>query len=354
MAEVAGTGVILNLRDATDTLLAESPNRAYLLDRVATWARIAAAPQGYALIALAVVPAHADVEHDAALVGPEALRYFGQLATETLREVDTCAYLGGGEFGLFATGISDRSAALAVAMRLQGLARRPLPLEDRRYPIRLAIGVTFAARNATPPETLLGYAEVALARARGDGHGSTAYFAPGMDNVEHAWLGQERRGGRVHASPPYRTSGGIYDEHDPHAPGRARRAEWYAAVARLLLGALETFLAIRVLFKLIGAQELSWFATLLYAGTGLAVAPFRGIVASPRARSGIEADFPTIIAMAIYAIVGLLAIHGLQLFIAHPAGVRVRSLSVSASAIAHHAWRLLRVVLQRVLTLTAR
>lgn len=70
----------------------------------------------------------------------------------------------------------------------------------------------------------------------------------------------------------------------------------------LLLGLLESVLALRFLFKLIGVNPANAFASLLYGFTDLFVAPFASLTGAPAA-AGMVFEFTTLIAMIVYALV---------------------------------------------------
>ena len=70
----------------------------------------------------------------------------------------------------------------------------------------------------------------------------------------------------------------------------------------LLLGILESALALRFLFKLIGVNPENTCASLLYGFTNLFVAPFASLTGAPAAE-GMVFEFTTLIAMLVYALV---------------------------------------------------
>lgn len=73
-----------------------------------------------------------------------------------------------------------------------------------------------------------------------------------------------------------------------------------------ILGILESLLAFRLIFKLLGANPESTFVSLIYTVSGVFVIPFRGIFSSA-VTEGIETksvlEPPTIIAMIVYALI---------------------------------------------------
>jgi uncharacterized membrane protein len=69
-----------------------------------------------------------------------------------------------------------------------------------------------------------------------------------------------------------------------------------------LLGGLEILLAARFVLKLIGANPGSGFAAFIYGLSGVFVAPFNGLIATP-ASGGTILEVTTIIAMIVFALI---------------------------------------------------
>ena len=88
---------------------------------------------------------------------------------------------------------------------------------------------------------------------------------------------------------------------DPAKKGRNTTFK-LTQVIWMLLGFLETVLALRFLFKLIGVNPANAFATLLYGFTDLFVTPFASLTRAPSAE-GMVFEFSTLIAMLVYALV---------------------------------------------------
>ena len=90
-----------------------------------------------------------------------------------------------------------------------------------------------------------------------------------------------------------------------HDSGQAGRETTFKATQLiwLFLGILETMLALRFIFKLIGVNAANTFATFLYNLTDFFVAPFASLTGAPAA-GGMVFEFSTIIAMIVYALIG--------------------------------------------------
>jgi hypothetical protein len=86
--------------------------------------------------------------------------------------------------------------------------------------------------------------------------------------------------------------------------GREQRLFTFKAtqVIWLLLGILETLIALRFIFKLIAVNPDNSFAGLLYGFTGLFVAPFASLTSAPSA-GGMVLEISSIIAMVVYLLI---------------------------------------------------
>ena len=98
-----------------------------------------------------------------------------------------------------------------------------------------------------------------------------------------------------------------------------RRMGWYQfhRIMWSLLAFLEILLAFRILLRLIGANPESGFAILLYGVTGVFVAPFNGLVATP-SFDGWALEVSTLIAMAVYALSFWGVAYAIRLIMEHP------------------------------------
>jgi hypothetical protein len=98
-----------------------------------------------------------------------------------------------------------------------------------------------------------------------------------------------------------------------------RRLGWYQfnRIMWSILAFLEILLAGRILLRLIAANPDSGFAVLMYGITGVFVAPFNGLVATPTF-DGWTLEVSTLIAMAVYALSFWGVAYGIRLVMEHP------------------------------------
>jgi len=95
---------------------------------------------------------------------------------------------------------------------------------------------------------------------------------------------------------------------------RVRRTYKTENAVGVLFGAIEGSLAIRLAFKLFGANDANGFVNLLYQFTGIFAGPFDGIFGRNPIFGSFELDLASIIGMIIYALVGFGAIKLAKLF----------------------------------------
>jgi hypothetical protein len=92
--------------------------------------------------------------------------------------------------------------------------------------------------------------------------------------------------------------------------GRANIRSWIATTIYFLLGVLEIILALRFLFRLLGANQDNSFILFLYNLSHVFVAPFNGIFNDPILGTGNVIELSTLIAMLVFALIawGLVAL----------------------------------------------
>jgi cation transport ATPase len=83
---------------------------------------------------------------------------------------------------------------------------------------------------------------------------------------------------------------------------RANIRYWITAITYFILGVLEVLLGLRLIFRLLGANEYNNFITFLYTFTHVFVGPFNGIF-NDQALGHSVFEVSTLIAMLIYALI---------------------------------------------------
>ena len=96
-------------------------------------------------------------------------------------------------------------------------------------------------------------------------------------------------------------------------------ADWLTGLVYFLAGLLAIVIAIRVVLRLLAANPDSGFARLIYGLSGPLVAPFRGILGTPGAGNGAVFEASSLLAIAIYFLVGWIVARVIRLAVARPA-----------------------------------
>jgi diguanylate cyclase (GGDEF)-like protein len=114
-------------------------------------------------------------------VGDLLLKAVAGRLRQCIRETDMVARLGGDEFAIMQAGTSQPTDATALASRLIEVIGAPYELGGGQVTVELSIGVALAPGDGLDPEQLLKNADMALYRAKSDGHGLYRFFEPEMD-----------------------------------------------------------------------------------------------------------------------------------------------------------------------------
>lgn len=132
-----------------------------------------------------------------------------------------------------------------------------------------------------------------------------------------------------------------------HESGREQRVATFKAtqLVWLLLGLLESMLALRVFFKLIAVNASNPFAALLYKVTDIFVAPFASLTGAPAA-GGMVLEISTIIAMMVYLLLGWALERTIYVLFYRPRG----PVSVRQTVVADHTPQRLPVDVRQTVT----
>jgi diguanylate cyclase (GGDEF)-like protein/PAS domain S-box-containing protein len=114
-------------------------------------------------------------------VGDLLLKAVADRLRQCIRDTDTVARLGGDEFAIVQAGASQPTDATSLASRLVEVIGAPYELGSRQVTVGLSIGIALAPGDGLDPEQLLKNADMALYRAKSDGHGLYRFFEPEMD-----------------------------------------------------------------------------------------------------------------------------------------------------------------------------
>lgn len=155
------------------------PNRALFEDRLATALALARRGGFMALHYLdldAFKPVNDRLGHQA---GDDLLGQVARRLSQSLRESDTLARIGGDEFAIVQTGIGRAEDAFSLAGRLCSLMERPFRLLAEEVQIGVSIGVALAPDHGLQPEGLVAAADAALYSCKRAGRRCWRVYQPG-------------------------------------------------------------------------------------------------------------------------------------------------------------------------------
>ena len=113
--------------------------------------------------------------------GDFLLRTVAERLRSVIRIDDTVARLGGGEFVVVQTGVSDRDQVKEFARRLTSAVTAPMKLREQAIVATVSVGVAVAPADGSNPERLLKSADLALYKAKADGRNCIRFFLAEMD-----------------------------------------------------------------------------------------------------------------------------------------------------------------------------
>jgi diguanylate cyclase (GGDEF)-like protein len=114
-------------------------------------------------------------------VGDLLLKAVAGRLRQCIRDTDMVARLGGDEFAIMQASTSQPIDATSLASRLIEIIGAPYKLAGDQVTVELSIGIALAPGDGLDPDQLLKNADMALYRAKSDGHGLYRFFEPEMD-----------------------------------------------------------------------------------------------------------------------------------------------------------------------------
>src|SRR5579864_8790017 len=125
-------------------------------------------------------------------VGDLLLREAAERLKNWARAQDTVARIGGDEFVMVLTGISDMPDAAIAAERIMDSMNAEFVLQNRKYNVTCSIGISIYPEHGTDDETLVKNADAAMYYAKESGRNAFRFFTDTMNaevterlNLEH-------------------------------------------------------------------------------------------------------------------------------------------------------------------------
>lgn len=110
-------------------------------------------------------------------VGDQVLIEVASRLKESIRPQDVAGRIGGDEFILLLTGLSDRAEIERIGRRVLGAIEKPFVLSGRAYFLSASIGVAVAPEDGTDPAVLIKCADGAMYQVKSEGRNDVRFFA---------------------------------------------------------------------------------------------------------------------------------------------------------------------------------
>jgi diguanylate cyclase (GGDEF)-like protein len=161
--------------------LTELPNRTLLRERLAE--ALIHVERGQRLAVLRLDLDHFKNVNDSLghTLGDELLRAVASRLRSCVRETDTISRVGGDEFAIIQTDVTDATDAERLALRLAEVIAAPFDLQGHMVVTTTSIGIAMAPIDGIEANELLKNADMALYGAKADGRGVYRFFEPRMD-----------------------------------------------------------------------------------------------------------------------------------------------------------------------------
>ena len=121
-------------------------------------------------------------------IGDELLRQVSSRFRAALREEDVVAHLSGDEFAVGLFDVRQHFEATTVAQKLQSALDAPFRIEGHDLRVGASVGISVYPQDGLDADTLLGMADIAMARAK-EGHAnpdnSVAFYSFDMNKGMH-------------------------------------------------------------------------------------------------------------------------------------------------------------------------
>lgn len=110
--------------------------------------------------------------------GDQVLKELAARLTSSVRAIDIVGRMGGDEFVVVLSEVSDARDVLALTDKLRLACARPLHFNAHEVRIAVSMGVSLFPDDATDFRTLLRYADSALYQAKGEGRNNVQFYRP--------------------------------------------------------------------------------------------------------------------------------------------------------------------------------
>ena len=126
-------------------------------------------------------------------IGDELLISVANRFSNSLREKDVIARMGGDEFALILDDINDIEDAAQIAQKMIDIISKPYMINGLELHVGSSAGIAIAPKNADTVDLLIQYADSALYKAKNDGRGNYRFYDDHMTYVSAKHLEYEKK-----------------------------------------------------------------------------------------------------------------------------------------------------------------
>jgi diguanylate cyclase (GGDEF)-like protein/PAS domain S-box-containing protein len=128
--------------------------------------------------------------------GDELLRTVASRLRASVRDTDTVARMGGDEFVLVLLDGPEATPSQAMLQKILESISAPVLLAGQEHLVTCSMGVSLYPADATDPQLLMRYADIAMYRSKENGRNQVQFYEPAMHAriVERAAIENELRG----------------------------------------------------------------------------------------------------------------------------------------------------------------
>ena len=124
--------------------------------------------------------------------GDALLKEIGKRLSESVREFETSAHLGGDEFAIILQDLEHEEDAMVVAQRLLDRIAQPMKIDDQDVVVTASVGIAFFPDNGDDVEQLLKCSDSAMHRAKEKGRHGYQIFSRQMHSEVLTRMSLER------------------------------------------------------------------------------------------------------------------------------------------------------------------
>ena len=114
--------------------------------------------------------------------GDRVLEEIAQRLKECMRENDLVARIGGDEFVIVATGLTDKDLIEKLCQRLLESLRKPISIDKHDVSVGCSIGIVSAPKDGVDQDALLRFADIALYEAKAAGRNTWKFYSTHMSS----------------------------------------------------------------------------------------------------------------------------------------------------------------------------